>query len=174
MRASGKRGGSNAAPFSFLITCAACTVHQTNQGAVVIVKALKSFRGRYGLIRAGSTFECEPGYVTALLKNKMVEVLEGEAAPAGEPGPKKNRNIPTAPNKSGKERPSGQGGKSDGSGQSPAGGKGSTSSSLQADLASRKTTSTRSAGGVTSKSIAKKKKTKTRVVLDPAAPPAGE
>lgn len=101
------------------------------------VKALKTFQGRYGKIRAGETFNAEPGYVLALNKRKgfpMVEVLSKQ----DEPGPTKDRSKGEAPGRAGKEKPGDQGRPpvSDTAGQQGAGAA-LTSQSLPAVPASR-------------------------------------
>lgn len=58
-----------------------------------LTRALRTFKGRYGLIRAGTVFNCEPGYFAALEKQGFVKV-ETERTP---PGPGENRAIPAAP-----------------------------------------------------------------------------
>lgn len=63
------------------------------------VLALKSFKGRYGQIRAGQQFNAEPGYAAQLKRNKLITFL-GEA---DEPGPTKNRDKGDAPGRGGKE-----------------------------------------------------------------------
>lgn len=138
-------------------------------------RALKTFRGRYGIIRAGTVFQCEPGYFAALEKNKLAIASDAKDAPARAPGPGENRNIPEAPRTAGKESPGEQGGKPGDTEPPPDDGRARTSSSLRADLASRAKTLSKSAAGVTSKSVAPAKKKKTRVVSDKAAkgnPPA--
>jgi hypothetical protein len=104
-------------------------------------RALKTFHSRYGLIRAGTVFTCAPDYFKALAKNNLV----AEEKP-GEPGPSKNRNVPEAPGRSGKE-PAAPGKSAPGTGQPPASGSGLTSASLRAGRASPKKTSPKSAGG---------------------------
>lgn len=136
-----------------------------------MVKALKTFSGKYGLIRAGTTFNSEPEYFKRLQKNGLAVAADEQEKP-GAPGPSKNRNIPAAPGNGGKGEPGAKGQTTPGSsGRPPDAGKGQKSASLRADLASRGKTSGKSASGVTSKSI-KKTAAKTRVILDPA-PPAG-
>lgn len=68
-----------------------------------LAKALRSFKGRYGHIRAGTTFNCAPGYYAALEKKGWVQLAKVE-----EPGPSDNRAIPGAPNKSGELEPGGE------------------------------------------------------------------
>lgn len=122
-------------------------------------KALKSFRGRYGLIRAGTQFNCEPGYFAALEKKGWVQEVKGEKPkdPAPEkrrePAPDKNRKKPDAPNRAGKVGAA-PGGvthasivKAKGSVRAPGAGKALTSRSLRADLPSKKTTSDESENG---------------------------
>lgn len=45
------------------------------------VKALRSFQGRHGYIRAGQTVNLEDGYARDLAKNKLVELPEGDGGP---------------------------------------------------------------------------------------------
>lgn len=102
------------------------------------VRALKTFKGRYGSIKAGEKFNAEPGYVTSLNKrngNPMVQVLDER----DEPGPSKDRSKGEAPGRAGKENPGDQGRApvSD-TGQTPAAGTGITSRSLPAVPVSRK------------------------------------
>ena len=104
-------------------------------------RALKTFHSRYGLIRAGTTFECAPDYFNALAKNKLV--AEGKPA---HPAPSKNRNVPEAPNRSGKDRAA-PGSTAPATGQPPDSGKGVTSASLRADPRSPKKISGASARG---------------------------
>lgn len=117
-----------------------------------LVKALKTFRGKYGLIRTGTTFNSDPRYADQLKKKGWLEVVgEGEqpAEKPEDPKPSKNRNIPKAPARGGKDSAAGKGASLPpaaplsskavldtrrGSGRPPAAGKGSTSSSLRADL----------------------------------------
>ncbi len=105
----------------------------------MLTRALKTFSGRYGMIRQGTVFNCEPGYFAQLVRRQMVEAVKEP------PGPGDNRNIPEAPNRATKPAPNKQGsdpaGKSDpaaGTVHPPAAGKATTSASLRADLASRK------------------------------------
>jgi len=49
------------------------------------VKALKSFQGRHGYIRAGQLVNLEDGYARDLAKNKLVELpAEGDGGPKPE------------------------------------------------------------------------------------------
>ena len=125
------------------------------------VRALKTFQSRYGLIRAGTVFQCAPDYFRALSKNGLVELEKPD------PAPDKNRSVPEAPNRGGKGAPA-PGSTKPGTGQPPASGKGATSSSAQAGQASRSKTSKGSAGGVTSKSIQKRQAAQKK-----ETPPAG-
>lgn len=114
------------------------------------VRALKTFNSRFGLIRAGTVFQCPPDYFRALSKNKLVELEKPD------PAPDKNRSVAEAPNRGGKGGPA-PGSSSPGTGHPPASGKGATSSSARAGQASRSKTSPPSAGGaVTSKSVQKR------------------
>ena len=86
------------------------------------VKALKSFQSKaYGFITAGSKFNCEPGYARDLVRNKLIEILEGEETP----GPKEDKSVPAAPVRKQPTAPA----RDDGVAPPP--------SSLEADLASR-------------------------------------
>jgi hypothetical protein len=113
--------------------------------------ALKTFSGKFGLIRTGTVFECDPSYFKSLAKNGLVaETPErGGDAPAQkpeQPGPSKNRKLPDPP-RQGKGQP-GAGRTAPGvTVRPPAGGKGQASASLRADLASRATTSQPSVDG---------------------------
>lgn len=121
----------------------------------MLVKALKSFAGRYGHIRAGITFECEPHYFEALRRHRLVDAAPADATPdPGAPGPQKNRNVPKAPLTPGKDGPGNQGGEP-GKQSAPSQDDGTAppSVSLRADLRSRQKTSRKSAVGVTSSSI---------------------
>lgn len=91
-------------------------------------------------------FHAAPGYIVALNKEKnnpLVEVI------AAEPGPEKNRSVPEAPQRSGKEQPpivtAGP----------PDDGKTLTSLSLQVGRASRRKTRKLSVGGVSPPGSAK-------------------
>lgn len=138
------------------------------------VRALKTFHSRYGKIRAGETFNAEPGYVVALNKRKdnpLVEVLSKQ----DEPGPSKDRSKGEAPGRAGKENPGDQGRApvSD-SGQVPAAGTGITSRSLPAVPASRARIAQPSPrGGRKGKPTPRKGKAKpaTKTPSTPAAPP---
>lgn len=117
----------------------------------MLVRALKTFRGRYGLIRTGNEFECEPGYFRQLERNRMAERIEARTIASQErtpPGPADNKSVPAAPVVAGKTAPGGQG-KPPGTDTAPpqAGGKAVTSRSLRADLASRAKTSKASGAG---------------------------
>jgi hypothetical protein len=134
------------------------------------VRALKTFKGRYGSIKAGEKFNAEPGYVTSLNKRKgnpLVEVLNAQ----DEPGPKEDRNKGDAPSRAGKvpHGDQGQAPASD-SGQVPGAGKALTSQSLPAVPASRKKTAAPSQrGGRRGKPTPRKGKAKTAST----APPPG-
>lgn len=110
-------------------------------------RALKDFKGRYGMIRTGMIFECEPSYFKALAQNRMVEAVKDQTTPAMQPTPPLNRNIPEAPRTAGKETPDGQGKPPGDTAPPPAAGPGITSRSLRQDLRSRRKTSERSAAG---------------------------
>lgn len=130
-------------------------------------KALKTFRGKYGMIRAGSKFNCAPRYFDELKKLKMVTEWTGgkdakEDPPAADdpqtirdPGPSENASIPEAPATAGKDQAasSGQSDSSESpdpakdSGRRRGAGKPLTSRSLRADLQSRKKTSRESNDG---------------------------
>jgi hypothetical protein len=116
-------------------------------------KALKSFRGRYGLVRAGSTFNCEPGYFSQLKKKGWVELAKDQRDPAPDskdknpPAPADNRDKGGAPGRAGKgaagSKPATatrtpRGGRKN-TAAPPAAGKGSTSRSLRQDLPSQGT-----------------------------------
>lgn len=112
----------------------------------MLVRALKTFNGRYGKINKGQTFNAEPGYVKDLNKRKnnpLVEVLERD-----EPGPSQDRNKGEAPQRSGKDTPPAGGAQvpAGSEGQSGAG-RGITSASLPVGRASTKTTSRASGSG---------------------------
>lgn len=133
----------------------------------MLTKALKSFRGRYGLIHAGTVFECETGYFQQLQRNGLAEAAAaGEKPKAGAPGPEKNRSVPAAPSvvKSPPPKPatppapesnSGKDATGEGTEKTsdlpPADGQASTSSSLRQALASRGRTSRKSEDGETQK-----------------------
>jgi hypothetical protein len=109
------------------------------------VRALKSFSGKYGSIRTGQKFNCDPHYADQLFANSLIEAVQ-------EPGPDNNRAIPQAPQRSKTpppEKDTGKGGATADSGRTPAGGKPITSRSLRADLALRKKTSPSSGDGGT-------------------------
>lgn len=109
------------------------------------VEALKTFKGRLGHVNRGDKFNCDEGYFRALKKNGLAALPKPtgeEKTPANEPGPVNDRNIPRAPARAGKE------GAGEDQGSPPAetsdptrtDGQVLTSSSLRADLASRKKT----------------------------------
>lgn len=132
-----------------------------------LVKALKTFRGRYGMIRAGTSFNSDPRYAAALKKKGWLEVVEGgDEQPAPDekkqPGPDKNRQVPQAPSRAGKDLAAGKGATLPptgpltsravldtrrGSARPPAAGKGSKSRSLRADLQQPAKTSKTSGDG---------------------------
>lgn len=118
-------------------------------------RALRTFKGRYGTIRAGSLFQAEPGYLAQLVKNKLAE------ATGDEPGPSKDRNIPEAPQKKGKpgKEPGEKEAIAPDTEQTAGSGQGVTSASLQAGRASTKKTSKRSGAGGKGKAPPPKKKT---------------
>lgn len=128
----------------------------------MLALALKSFRGRYGLIRAGTTFNCAPGYFEALLKNGWVKAADAPAAPPPAPTPSKNRQIPEAPKRAGKSgaATATRGGKSKSentgsenpSAPPPVAGGPLTSRSLRRDLRSRVKIALGSASGASSPS----------------------
>ena len=111
------------------------------------VRALKSFAGKYGHIRVGQIFNCEPNYADQLKTNGLVLMIDEKQAA---PGPSSNRAIPAAPSQAREEpAPLGKDGAAGDSAHTPAAGAAITSRSLRADLASRKKTSKRSASGET-------------------------
>lgn len=132
--------------------------------------ALKTFRGRYGMIRTGTTFHPDPGYARKLEQKGWIrDATDAEkkgaspapAKPEPGPGPKKDRAKPGAPNQAGKA----QGGTPDAlppnsvatgtsksTGRRRAGGAGVTSRSLRADLPSAAKTSSESASGAANRS----------------------
>lgn len=132
----------------------------------MLAVALKTFRGRYGLIRAGTTFNCAPAYFEALASNDppWVKLADAPAAPiAPAPGPDKNRRIPEAPKRAGKSGAAtatrGGKSKSENTGSSanpteppPAAGGPLTSRSLRRDLRSRAKIAVGSATGASSPS----------------------
>lgn len=74
------------------------------------VRALKTFQGRYGLIRRGQIFNAAPGYARDLKKNKLVE--DTGPGPGETPAPGEDRDdkaVPEAPHKAGKESAGGKG-----------------------------------------------------------------
>lgn len=127
------------------------------------VRALKSFKGRYGHIRAGQTFTAEPSYAQSLMRNKLVVVTGA----AGEPGPSKNRDRKEAPGRGGK----------DGEGQGrpvpptdpqpPAAGGTITSASVQAGRVSRPKTLPLSGAGGRRGTPSSRKKSKTKTSSTP-------
>lgn len=112
----------------------------------MLVRALKTFNGRYGRINKGQTFNAEPGYVQQLNKRKsnpMVEVLERD-----EPGPSSDRSKGSeAPGRAGKDAPPAGDRKPAGSEGRSDDGQAITSASLPAGRASRKKTSPKSGTG---------------------------
>lgn len=127
-----------------------------------LAKALKSFKGRYGHIRAGSTFNCEPGYFGQLIKKGWVELAKDQREPQPDskdkppPGPGDNRDKGGAPGKAGKGE-AGTGSKPAQKGQRAGGRKGTaaqrgggqavTSRSLRQDLRSQEQTPPSSENG---------------------------
>jgi hypothetical protein len=118
-----------------------------------LVKALKTFRGKYGMIRAGTTFNSDPRYAAALEKKGWLKTVGGgepEPLKPPEPKPGSNRNVPQAPGRAGKDSAAGKAGAAlpptaplsnravldtrKGSARPPAAGKGAPSRSLRADL----------------------------------------
>lgn len=87
-----------------------------------LVKALRSFKGRYGHIRAGSTFNCDPNYMRQLQGKGWIEAAKPEPGSKDKPapGPGDNRDKGGAPGRAGKGAP--------GAGKPPASGKGKSSS----------------------------------------------
>lgn len=126
-----------------------------------LVKALKSFKGKYGHIRAGMTFNPDPGYAREMQRKGWIEpVAEEEPGPGPQkkapPAPDRNRNKPPAPSRAGKDQggakrtppPNKKGaGTSGDTEQPPAGGGPVTSRSLRADLHSSAKTLTGSEAG---------------------------
>lgn len=111
-----------------------------------MARALTTFNGRYGTIRKGVIFNCDPNYFRALLRNKMVEETTDQPEPdkKPEPGPSKDRNVPAAPGKA----QAGDGVRTPAATDPrPAGGMDVTSRSLRLDLPSRRQTSRRLAVG---------------------------
>lgn len=107
-------------------------------------RALRTFKGRYGVIRAGTVFHADPGYLAQLQRNKLAEPCDTQQR---QPGPSKDRSIPSAPEKKrGNEEP-GKGKKDPGTAQTEGNGRGITSASLPVGRASTKKTSTTSAAG---------------------------
>lgn len=128
-----------------------------------LVKALKTFKGRYGYVQAGDTFNCEDAYFKALKANGLVELDTKKT----EPGPSRDRNIPQAPGRGGKEQPGGQGNPPvETTDPTQDGGKVLTSASLQVGLASRRKTLLGSAPGA-------RKGTPTPRKSKATSPPAG-
>lgn len=62
------------------------------------VRALASFSGKYGPIRNGQTFNCDPHYASQLKRNKLITIISET-----QPGPSKDRAIPEAPQRGGKD-----------------------------------------------------------------------
>lgn len=127
-----------------------------------LAKALKSFKGRYGHIRAGTTFNAEPGYFGQLAKKGWVELASDKREPEPQskdktpPGPDKNRDKGGAPGRAGKgnagsSKPASnsKGGKGGAKGTEDRQGAGSavTSRSLRADLHSQDKTPPSSEAG---------------------------
>jgi hypothetical protein len=115
-------------------------------------RAVRSFAGRYGRIRAGMIFECEPGYFQALKRNGLVEKAdENQPAQAPDPSPPANRSKPAAPMKAGNAEPDGQGKPPGATDPRKGAGRTITSRSLRQDLRSRGTTSKSSDAGAPAK-----------------------
>lgn len=127
------------------------------------VRALKSFKGRYGHIRAGQTFTAEPNYAAQLMRNKLVVVTDATQ----EPGPSKDRDRKGAPGRGGKD------GEGKGSPvpptdpQPPAAGGAITSASVQAGRASRPKTLPLSGAGGRRGTPTPRKKAKTKTSSTP-------
>lgn len=134
------------------------------------VRALRSFKGRYGSIRAGQTFNCEPGYLVQLLRNKLV-IATGNP---GEPGPSKDRSIPEAPHRGGKDKGGKDTDPSNPSGQGAGSGNALTSASLPAGQASRRKTVMQSGAGKKAKPAKSKARAKTKTSSTPAPAPDAE
>lgn len=129
------------------------------------VRAIKSFKGRYGHIRKGQQFTAEPNYARQLRDNKLVKILEEKP----EPGPSKNRDKGDAPGRGGKD-PTGKDAPPTDP-QRSADGQAITSASVQAGQASRrKTLPLSGAGGRRGTPTARKPKGKTKTS---STPPAG-
>lgn len=99
-------------------------------------RAIKTFQSKYGLIRAGTTFQPDPGYARALERNKLVEILEG-----GGPGEdRQDKSIPRAPHEkdTGKDQTGGDTARQPGDGAAP---KSASSPRGQASTAKTLTTS---------------------------------
>lgn len=115
------------------------------------VRAIRTFTGRYGHIRTGNVFECEPGYFAHLKRNGMAVEEKDRALEAPTPGPNDNKAVPAAPSTAGKDAPGGQGRPPGDTARPRGAGKTVTSRSLRADLALRqKTLSTSGAGALAS------------------------
>lgn len=108
----------------------------------MLVRAIKSFAGRYGHIRVGQVFNGVPNYVDELLRLGLVK-------PVSEPAPADNRAIPAAPMRAAAPAAVGKDGATGTTERAPAGGAVRTSSSLRADLASRRKTPKPSEPGAT-------------------------
>jgi hypothetical protein len=108
----------------------------------MLVRALKTFNGRYGKINKGQTFNAEPNYVRDLNKRKsnpMVEVLEKDDR--SQPGPSQDRNKGDAPQRAGNDQRRAPGAAPADTAGPSVGGAGITSASLPAVPASRRATS---------------------------------
>jgi len=106
-------------------------------------RALKTFQSKYGLIRAGTTFQPEPGYARALERNKLVEILDDDRKPA--PGEQReDKSIPRAPH----EKDAGKGQTGGDTARQPEDGTAPKSSASPRGQASRgKTLTTSTVGG---------------------------
>lgn len=130
------------------------------------VRALRSFKGRYGHIRAGQTFTAEPNYAAQLKRNKLVVIVGGEGEKGKEPAPSKNRDKGNAPARGGKDQTGKDAPPTDP--RAPAAGQTITSASVQAGQASRpKTLPLSGAGGRRGTPTARKPKGKTKTSSTP-------
>lgn len=135
-------------------------------------KALKTFQGRYGKIRAGQPFSPDPGYAKALLKQKMIVEIEADDPAQKQPGPgeqREDKSIPRAPHEKnpGKGKPGKSAEPGSTTAATPDAGKEPSLSVLDQGPASRtKTLTTSGAGG--------KRASRKRPVKQPPKPPAAE
>lgn len=142
------REGPAEMPALFFCGTLATCIDRTDQVIQMpLARAKRTFQGRYGMVRAGNVFNCEPGYFADLKRNGLVEEVAAAAAGAADPGPSENASIPDAPARAGKEL--GAGAAPTSSVPLPAAGSAVTSRSLRRDLASRAKTSKRSESGET-------------------------